>query len=70
MDVIGQHHAPIVSPQGKNLGTIEQEAGVAPQPVRKIWRTKKYLATAGIGTPNRPARSLNRYTEYNIRATL
>jgi len=60
MDVIGQRHAPIVSPPGKNPGTIEQEAELVPEPVRKIWRTEKYLATAGIGTPNRPACSLRR----------
>jgi hypothetical protein len=70
MDVIGQHHAPIVSPPGKNPGTIEQEAGLAPEPVPKIWRTEKYLATAGIGTPNRQARSLSRYAEYTIPPTL
>jgi len=70
MDVIGQHHAPIVSPTGKNPRTIEQETGLAPEPVRKIWRTEKYLATAGMETPNRPAHNLSRYTEYTIPATL
>jgi hypothetical protein len=70
MDVIGQHHVAIVSPPGKNPDTIEQEAGLAPEPVRKIWKTEKYLATAGIGTPSRPERSLRRYTEYTVPATL
>ena len=37
---------------------IEEETGWIPEPVWPFWRREKYLATAGIRTLDRTARSL------------
>jgi len=57
--VKGQHHAPAaLYPRGKDTVTIVQEAGWAPGPV---WTGAENLASTGILSPDRPARSQSLY---------
>ena len=53
-----QHHAPAALPPVKDPVPILQEAGCAPGPV---WTGAKKLATTGIRSPDRPARSESLY---------
>ena len=58
MERTGQHHTPAALPQGKTPVTIKQEAGWTPGPV---WTGAENLASTGIRSPDRPARSESLY---------
>ena len=53
-----QRHAPAALPQEKDPVHIVPEAGRAPRPV---WTGAENLATTGIRSPDRPARSESLY---------
>jgi len=59
--VSGQRHVPAALLPGK-----EPRAGKAPDPVWTLRRTHKSLASAGIQTPDRPARSLSPYVTRHL----
>jgi hypothetical protein len=54
MAVGGQHHAPAALPPGNTPGTIVEEAG---WPSGPVWTGAENLASNGIRSPDRPARS-------------
>jgi hypothetical protein len=56
--VRGQRHAPAALYPGKDPVLIVQEAGWAPGPV---WTGAENLASTGIRSPDRPARSQSLY---------
>ena len=58
MGVGGQHHAPAALPPGKDPVPIVQEAGWVLGPV---WTGAENLASTGIRSPDRPARSESLY---------
>ena len=58
MEVSGQHHASATLYKGKNHGTHWIGGGVGPKNSPDVVRQRKISTTAGIRTPDRPARSL------------
>ena len=58
MGVGGQRHAPAALPPGKDPVPIFYEADWAPE---QVWTGAGNLASAGIRSPNRPARSESLY---------
>jgi hypothetical protein len=58
MGVGGQHHTPAALPPGKDPVPIVQEAGLVPGPV---WTGAENLASTGIRSQDRPARSESLY---------
>jgi hypothetical protein len=58
MGVGGQRHAPAALPPGMTPVPIVQEAGWAPGPV---WTGAENIASTGIRSPDRPARSESLY---------
>ena len=55
MEVSDQHHAPAALPPEITQVPIVEDAGWAPETIWVIWSREKYVASAGIQTPDRPA---------------
>jgi hypothetical protein len=49
-------HSGCIFPEKYNLITIELEASWIPKPVSALFKNRKFLAPAGIRSPDRPAR--------------
>jgi hypothetical protein len=57
MELSGKPYDPAIFPRGKTPVPFEKEAEWDTRPVWKSLEKRKYVAPAGIVTPDRPTRS-------------